>query len=651
MRQINMKTRFNAYFVSTCLAVLSVSFAGSAQAQSSFSNTTPTALGDNALCVGATNAGNAGTTVGNVDIPFNVTGLTSITDLNVGLLADHTWRGDLRVSLISPSPSPTTVVLINPDTSNNGNDDNYNIELDSAAPNTVNTGVQDGTNDTSLAPYQFLVSPNNSLNAFNSAATLNGTWIMRICDDYAGENGQFLRADLFFNKAPESDLSLSATASNFNPTIGDTIALSYSVTNNGPVATTGVSVDIPLPAGFTFVSQGGTGTYDTATSLWAIPGTIGVGATVTKTITVSIAASGPYISNAEIATSDESDPDSTPGNAVTTEDDFATLTIIPLSPVDTPPALNCPTADQFSLVWDAPGAATGWTAGTLTNSYTVAGVPINLAITGDTTQFAADNPVTSLGTSGGIMPADYGLFLSVDNTNRTQSVDISIDLGAPGEGVEGVQIPIIDVDNGSWVDRIIVTGSIGGASVSPVLSSGASNSVSGNSVIGTAPGDNATDQGTMFLTFLSPVDNINLNYGNDPSVQANPGGQVIKIRPITMCPRLLADLSAIKSVEVYDPANAGLYMTPGNEVLYRITVENSASAGADATDIDLSDTLPDNVRFVSATTTGFTGGAFDAPALPPANTDCVGGACVIRYSGATLPINTTGEIQVRALIK
>jgi len=92
-------------------------------------------------------------------------------------------------------------------------------------------------------------------------------------------------------------------------------------------------------------------------------------------------------------------------------------------------------------------------------------------------------------------------------------------------------------------------------------------------------------------------------------------------------------------------------MTPGNEVLYRITVENSASAGADATDIDLSDTLPDNVRFVSATTTGFTGGAFDAPALPAANTDCVGGACVIRYSGATLPINTTGEIQVRALIK
>jgi len=113
----------------------------------------------------------------------------------------------------------------------------------------------------------------------------------------------------------------------------------------------------------------------------------------------------------------------------------------------------------------------------------------------------------------------------------------------------------------------------------------------------------------------------------------------------------VADLTAIKSVEVYDPTSAGLYMTPGNEVLYRITVNNSATATANAEDLDLSDTLPENVRFVSATTTGFTGGAFGSPDLPAANTDCVSGACVIRFSGAILPIDTTGEVQVRALIK
>lgn len=639
------------HITAICWSVITAFLFGSAHAQSTFSNTTPVDLGDNALCVGATGGGGAGTTTGNVDIPFTVTGLTSITDLNVGLLADHTWRGDLTISLISPSPGATTVVLTTPDTGGTGNDDNYNVEFDSSAANIVNTGPQNATNDTAAAPYQFLVAPNNSLDPFNSITNRNGTWILRICDNYAGENGEFLRADLFFDKPPSSDLSLSATSNNFYPTTGTSVTLTYTVTNNGPNATSGVTVNAPLPAGLSFTSQGGTGTYNTGTSIWTIPGSIGVGNTVSKTITVNVLASGPYDSTAEIATSTMPDGDSTPGNGITTEDDFTTLSITPLSPADTPPSLNCPLADQFSLVWDAPGNTTGWAADDLTNSYTVAGVPLDFTLSGNTGQLASGSPVTSLTASGGISPADYGLYFSVDYTNRTQSVDLTIDLGAPGEGVEGIQIPIIDVDNGSWVDRIIVTGSIGGVSVTPVLSSGASNSVSGNAVIGTAPGDNATNQGTMYLTFLSPVDQINLNYGNDPSVQANPGGQIIKIRPLTMCPRLLADLSAVKSVEVYDPASAGLYMTPGNEVLYKITVQNSATAGAPAEDIDLSDTLPDTVRFVSATTTGFTGGAFGSPALPATNTDCVGGACVVRFSGATLPINTTGEIQVRALIK
>ena len=42
----------------------------------------------------------------------------------------------------------------------------------------------------------------------------------------------------------------------------------------------------------------------------------------------------------------------------------------------------------------------------------------------------------------------------------------------------------------------------------------------------------------------------------------------------------VADLTAVKSVEVYDPTNVGLYMIPGNEVLYRITVTNAASSTA-----------------------------------------------------------------------
>ena len=56
-------------------------------------------------------------------------------------------------------------------------------------------------------------------------------------------------------------------------------------------------------------------------------------------------------------------------------------------------------------------------------------------------------------------------------------------------------------------------------------------------------------------------------------------------------------------------------MTPGNEVLYKITVTNADTSTAPADDIDIVDTLPTNLKFISATTTGFTAGAFGNPCL------------------------------------
>ncbi len=107
-------------------------------------------------------------------------------------------------------------------------------------------------------------------------------------------------------------------------------------------------------------------------------------------------------------------------------------------------------------------------------------------------------------------------------------------------------------------------------------------------------------------------------------------------------------LTAAKTVT---PATPGLYMTPGTEIIYTIAITNDVAAAATATDITVNDTLPDNLAFVSATTTGFTGGAFAAPALPAANTDCTGGACIINFAGASLAVNSTGEIVVRAVIQ
>ena len=110
-------------------------------------------------------------------------------------------------------------------------------------------------------------------------------------------------------------------------------------------------------------------------------------------------------------------------------------------------------------------------------------------------------------------------------------------------------------------------------------------------------------------------------------------------------------MNASKTVEVHDPDNVGLYMTPGNEVLYRITVINEDTSSAAADDVDIVDTLPENLIFISASTTGFVGGAFGNPDLPAVNQNCAVTACIISFEDGTVEIDSTAEIQVIARIK
>ncbi len=127
-----------------------------------------------------------------------------------------------------------------------------------------------------------------------------------------------------------------------------------------------------------------------------------------------------------------------------------------------------------------------------------------------------------------------------------------------------------------------------------------------------------------------------------------------------------ADVSAAKTVSVFSqdgtgcetipgtPATGDQYAIPGACVEYVITVENAG--GTAATDVVINDVLPSELKFIAATSGGFTGGSFTSPALPAANTDCNAGACVINYTGATLGAGsqaspTTATIKIRALVK
>jgi len=136
-----------------------------------------------------------------------------------------------------------------------------------------------------------------------------------------------------------ADLNTQVSTSSFIPFIGNLITNTVTVTNSGPETTTGVIMDVPLPAGLAYDSDDSGGDYDETTGLWTV-GNLAIGQTATLNIISTVQATGPYVFLAEVQNSDTGDPDSTPDNRLTdpNEDDTDSIT---LSPRDSNPMLSC----------------------------------------------------------------------------------------------------------------------------------------------------------------------------------------------------------------------------------------------------------------------------------------------------------------------
>ena len=648
-------------------AVLMSSLFTPAHAQT-FTDTTVAAIGDNTACPNAVQLN--GNTPNNLSRTFNVSGLPgagSVTGINVGLIASHTWRGDIRLTLTNPAGTSRQIIV--PDTSNAGNIDNYNIELVDGASPTVNQSGTGGDHttpdDVNAAPYQNTVAPDATI-APLIAGSMNGAWRLDLCDNYFGsDNGQYRRSSLTFAVAGATDLSLAVAAANTLPPQNGSTTVTYTLRNNGPAAAGASTVALAIPSTVTVTSQNASaGTVSGST--WTVP-SLASGATAVLTLGVDVGTNAATFSG-EVATAAQADPDSTPGNNSTTEDDDDSVQIFP-QPSGTVAPLSCSIGEVYTMAW-SPTGANSWPQGSLSNAYnavdtdgTTADIPLTLTMSAPGGNAAAQtffsgaatppSPNARTGWTGGVGGV-AALYVGVNfgSTGPNARVDMTMDLGIPAEGVEGFQFTITDIDQGSYVDRITVNGFANGQPVpTPVLTPGANVFISGNSGISRNTGNQPPESalGNLTVTFNSPVDQIVFNYDNAPNASPTPNTQAVALQDLKVCRRLLPDVDAVKTVEVFDPANAGLFMTPGNEVLYKIAATNSASAEAPARDLDITDTLPDNLQFVSATTTGFTNGAFNN--LPNANTDCNNGQCVISFEGAELPVNTTGEVVVRALIK
>ena len=118
----------------------------------------------------------------------------------------------------------------------------------------------------------------------------------------------------------EADLSLTKGVNDARPNVGDDVAFTVVLTNDGPDTATNVKVSDPLPAGLSYASDDSGGTYHPATGVWDV-GNLPSGGTVTLTIIATVEDYGTFLNVAQVSAADQFDPDSTPGNDDPLEDD------------------------------------------------------------------------------------------------------------------------------------------------------------------------------------------------------------------------------------------------------------------------------------------------------------------------------------------
>ena len=538
---------------------------------------------------------------------FTVSSSFSVSDVNIGILVTHTWRGDLQFTL--QSPNGTRVQLTNGDTAST-NGDNFNVLLDDVAPQVVNSDSPTGDHSTTAPPYQNTFRPRNPLSAFNGQNSA-GTWRLEICDLFpSADNGSFRRADLYLTSPPASyaDLSLTKTIIGSAPANGGTVTwrLTVNSASVSPNSATGVTVQDYLPTGFTFVSASGSGTFNSTTGVWNV-GTVTPGQSRSIDITGTInATAGATITNtAEIITSSIIDSDSTVNNGITTEDDYAASVFVVAGSrtAGTPPALFCPNGTTL-FDWDT----RIWAAGSTNNSYAVG--------TLGSASFALTNPGTWLNNAGlggqspnlqnavtgGLSPVQQSLIQLVDLPSQSSVVTTTITLPRV---MAGAQFTVFDVDYGAnqFADKITIRGSLRGSTVMPVVTNGVANYVIGNTAYGDLASGNTSGDANVTVTFASAIDTIVIEYGNHSLAPANPGQQAISLHDITFCSPYttlsVTKTSAVISNPVEGTANAKAI--PGALIEYIISVSNTGDSSVDAGTVVVRDNTPADAKMCLTT--------------------------------------------------
>ena len=289
--------------------------------------------------------------VASVDIPINVVNTGSVTDVNVRVRLNHTFDGDLIISLVHPDG--TAVTLSN---RRGSSGDNFGTGAnDCSGTFTVFDDSAAATISGGISPFSGSFKPESPLSAFNGKAT-NGTWKLRVSDNAALDTGTVgcVQLELTRQKytccgasgpplmeaAPPAVLvSESASPANNAPDPEETVTMNFPLRNigDGPttnlvatlLATGGVAgpsgpqvygavqpTGVPSSKPFTFVARGNCGDFitatlhlqDGATDLGNLTYTIRLGGLTINTTTVANAAAITIPNGAPATTSGAANP-------------------------------------------------------------------------------------------------------------------------------------------------------------------------------------------------------------------------------------------------------------------------------------------------------------------------------------------------------
>jgi uncharacterized repeat protein (TIGR01451 family) len=414
----------------------------------------------------------------------------------------------------------------------------------------------------------------------------------------------------------QADLAVSKSVDNATPNVGDTVTFTINVTDIGPNIATNVSVNDLLPAGLTFVAAAPSqGTYDNVSGVWTV-GTVDTAAPAQLLLRATVSSPQPQTNTAAIGHSDQFDPEPLNNQADATVTPQQSDLVVGKSVSNPTPNVGDTITFTVTVANDGPNIATNVTLQDIlppqvsfqsslasqgsydstTNTWTVGSVGV-----GATQTLTITVLVTSPNPQANTASISHSDQFDPDTANNsdTASIDpLQADLlltkfvndPTPNVG-DTVNFTINLTNNGpSSATNVMVTDPLpaGLTFVSATPSVGSYDALTGIWTVGTIASGTQTLQ--IMATVVSPTAETNTATATAREFDPDPGNNSASA---TVTPQQ-ADLQVQKTVDQSQPS-------VGDVITYDIKVKNAGPD--DATAVQLTDSLPSGLAFVSATPT------------------------------------------------